>query len=577
RILRDGAQLAVFRGADGTFQAEGLDGVQRLFAFSQVKKKIGGQTVYAVVDVQVAVAFADAQRILFHNLTALAILSVLTLAAAWFAADLFVLRRVDDLMAATKELSRGNLRARTRLAYDKSELGHMARTFDDLADSLETREAEARASSEKIERQRRREAALHDINLAITSTLDLQSILDTLLERVAVLVPPGAATVCWFSKQTGNLEILAARVSGESNRTTPAQMLEQGLPAAVLKTKRPLAIPDARVDPRSTDPEFFHRHQFLSYLGLPMIAKGEALGVLSFYFKDELRFTSEDIDFLASVANQAAMAIDNSRLYEQTRHQAAELEKSNKIKDEFLGVMSHELRTPLNIIMNYTEGLITGMFGPINPDQAKGTEKIGAQARHLLYLINEILEITKIETGTVVIQQEPLDLNQFVGELRSDYAMTTGRDLLLKWHYPDDLPTIYIDGIKLKQVLTNLINNAIKFTEHGSVTVSIHAIATEQTLVFEVADTGPGIPEDQLSAIFEKFRQVDSTTTRSHSGAGLGLYIVKTFVELFGGTIAVRSKLGEGSVFIVRLPMVLSYPGAKPNAASGPAASAPPR
>jgi signal transduction histidine kinase/HAMP domain-containing protein len=548
-------QGSIFREAEGMVESVGADGVKRLFAFSKLKKKIGGQTVYAAIDIPTALAFADATRILVQNLVLLGVLSALTLVAAWFGADLFVLRRINDLVTATKQLASGNLRARTQLPYGKSELGHMARTFDDLAETLEKRQAEAKTSAEQIERQRQRQAALHDINLAITSTLDLASVLRTLLAEIAALFPSCAATVSWINKETGLLEVIAHRPLGDGRGSQSGVETEQGLPMVVLTTRRPLAVANAQLDPRTTNPEFLRRHQLASYLGLPMIANGQVLGVLSFYLTDEQGFSGEETHFLTSLSNQAAMAIDNSRLYEQTRKQATELEKSNKIKDEFLGVMSHELRTPLNIIMNYAEGLRTGMFGEMNRDQEKGADKIESQARHLLYLINEILEITKIETGTVIVQREPLDLNSFIAELRSDYMMPLERDLILKWEHPLDLPMVDSDPIKMKQILNNLINNAIKFTERGSITVSVRLLDREKMLELNVTDTGPGIPSEMLPVIFEKFRQIDSTTTRSHSGAGLGLYIVKTFVELLHGKVSVQSKVGEGSTFTVRLPV----------------------
>jgi len=275
---------------------------------------------------------------------------------------------------------------------------------------------------------------------------------------------------------------------------------------------------------------------------------------LSFYTKDERRFTPEDMNFLTALVNQAAIAVYNSHLYEQTRHQAIELEKSNKIKDEFLGVMSHELRTPLNIIMNYAEGLRMGMFGIISSDQEKSTERIRCQALHLLTLINGILEITKIESGSLTVVKDSIDLSEFMAENRSDYMMPMDKDLVLRWEF-SDLPVITSDRLKLKQILTNLVNNAIKFTDHGYVTVSAQMIDFETILEFKVADTGSGIPDTLLPFVFDKFRQLDSTTTRNHSGAGLGLYIVKTFVELLGGTINVHSRLGEGSVFTVNLPV----------------------
>jgi signal transduction histidine kinase len=172
----------------------------------------------------------------------------------------------------------------------------------------------------------------------------------------------------------------------------------------------------------------------------------------------------------------------------------------------------------------------------------------------LLTLINGILEITKIESGTLTLFKDRLDLSEFMTENRSDYMMPMDKDLILQWEF-SDLPVIISDRMKLKQILTNLINNAIKFTDHGRVSISAQMINLERTLEFKVADTGSGIPDDLLPFIFDKFRQIDSTTTRNHSGAGLGLYIVKTFVELLNGTISVQSWVGEGSVFTVHLPV----------------------
>jgi signal transduction histidine kinase len=199
------------------------------------------------------------------------------------------------------------------------------------------------------------------------------------------------------------------------------------------------------------------------------------LGVLSFYTKEEHRFAAEEMNFLTALVNQAAIAIYNSHLFEQMRNQAIQLEKSNKIKDEFLGVMSHELRTPLNVIMNYAEALRMGTFGNISREQEKSTEKIRCQAGHLLILINGILEITKIESGTLTLLKDRIDLSEFMTENRSDYMTPTDKDLILQWEF-SDLPVITGDRMKLKQILTNLINNAIKLADHGHVSISAQMI-----------------------------------------------------------------------------------------------------
>ena len=557
--------------AEATMESAGSDGVRRLFVFSQLKTLIGGDSVFASIDIPTAVAFEAANHILLHDLTILGLVTALTLSAAWFGADMFILRRIRDMVATTKELAAGRLTARTRLPYGKSELGLMARAFDELAQTLEQREAEADVAAKQIYEQRQRQTALYDLNLAITSTLDVTSVLHTLLDALSALFPSCAAAVSWYNKESGALEIIAHRNLAATDGT--AVSIEAGLPSIVLRRRSAVMIPNAQIDPRVTNPEFFRRNRLFSYLGMPLISKGEPLGVLSFFGKDEREFSPEEMDFLSALVNQAAIAIYNSSLYEQTRNQAIELKKSNKIKDEFLGVMSHELRTPLNIIMNYAEALSMGTFGNISHEQERGTDKIRSQARHLLHLINGILEITKIESGTVSLHKEALNLFDFMAENRSDYVLPMEKELTVEWKFPSDLPIIMSDRTKLKQILTNLVDNAIKFTDHGRVAVAVQTLDEGQTLEIKVSDTGCGIPDEMLPLIFDKFRQIDGTTTRDHSGAGLGLYIVKLFVELLEGTITVESRVGDGSAFIIHMPITGENGIARPGPCSTPYAA----
>ncbi|HZD41355.1 MAG TPA: ATP-binding protein, partial [Terriglobales bacterium] len=551
KALRDSA---LAQDTEKTVDSVGADGVLRLFAFSPFASPTNDGTLYAAIDIPATLAFAEANQILTHNLIILGVLSTLTLMAAWFGADMFVLRRIRDLIGAMKQVAAGELSARTRLPYSRGELGQMARAFDDLAEALEKREEEARVSAKQIHKHRQQQNVLYQLNLAITSTLDLTSVLNTLLEQISGLFPSCAAMISWMDQQTGDLNPIAQR-NFAHNRSQMDTVPDQGLPLIVFRQRSPLAVSDLQAHPRTTNPEFFRRHRLRSYLGLPLIAKGETLGVLSCYSKDKRKFSPEEVNFLTALVNQAAIAIYHSRLYEQTRHQALELEKSNRIKDEFLGVMSHELRTPINIVMNYAEALKMGMFGGISPEQEKGIEKIRSQAAHLLTLINGLLEITKIDSQTETLQKEPVDLAEFFSEFQTDYMMPPDKDLTLEWKYSPKLPAITSDRMKLKQILANLVNNACKFTEHGTVTISVQMVDQGHTLECKVNDTGPGIPQELLPFIFDKFRQIDSTTTRNFSGTGLGLYIAKNFVQLLNGTIEVESRLGEGSSFTVRLPV----------------------
>ncbi|HEX2228799.1 MAG TPA: GAF domain-containing protein, partial [Candidatus Binatia bacterium] len=354
-------------------ESEGADGIARVFAFSRLKSPVGGQAAYAAVDIPARLAFADANRILLYDVIILAVLAGVVLSAAWFATDVFVLRRIHDIVAATKQVAAGTLSARTKMPYGNGELGQMARTFDELAETLEKREAEVHASAKKIHQQRQQQSALYDLNLAITSTLDLDSVLRILLEEIAALFPSSGATVEWINRGSGTLETIAQHNISQVLDDPSDAPKEMHLPSLVLARQAPIAISNTHTDPRTGNPEFFRIHQFISYLGVPMIAKEETLGVLSIYMRHQRGFSSEEeLEFLTALVNQAAMAIYNSRLFEQTRNQAVELERSNKIKDEFLGVMSHELRTPLNIIMNYAEALQMGTFGHITTEQEKG-------------------------------------------------------------------------------------------------------------------------------------------------------------------------------------------------------------
>ena len=511
---------AVVANVDQTIEAIGPDGVNRLFAFSRLNNPVAGQTVYAAVDLPMPVAFAKTKDILIQNLFALAVLSAIILVSTWYGTDVFVLRRIRDIIAATKQMAAGNLSARTTLTYDHNELGQMAHAFDNLAEALQKREAEAIESTKQMHQQRQQQEALHDLNRGITSTLDVDSVLRTLLDHLSRLFSSYAVTVSWINAQSKILETIAYRGLNDSDPTAEELASAQSLPLLVLQRRSLIAINDASAYPLAADREFLLRHRWTSYLGFPMTAKEETLGVLSLYSRKKQALSPQDINFLNALVNQAAIALYNSRLFEQTQKQAAELEKSNKIKDEFLGVMSHELRTPLNIIMNYSEALRMGTFGEIGADQARGTEKIRVQASHLLALINGILEITKIESGTVSVESRSIDLLEFMTELKSDYMLPLEKEVALLWKYTADLPKIASDRIKLKQVVTNLINNAIKFTDRGSVTVSAAISPDKHLLEISIADTGPGIPHELLPFVFDKFRQIDSGTTRNYSGAG---------------------------------------------------------
>ncbi|MBI2351663.1 MAG: GAF domain-containing sensor histidine kinase, partial [Deltaproteobacteria bacterium] len=365
-----------------------------------------------------------------------------------------------------------------------------------------------------------------------------------------------------MNRETGVLEPLACRGLSEVEWRAQDSRSVGGRAKKVIDTKACLIVRNVQTDPQTSNPEIFRKYGLVSYLAVPLLAKSEAIGVLGVYTKEEHEFGDEDAEFLNTLAGQAAIAIHNSQFYEEMAKLAGDLAKSNRVKDEFLSVMSHELRTPLNVVMGYAAMIKDGLLGEINTEQEKAAEKIITRAKDQLIMISEILQVTQIEAEGIKLMSHEFSLEAFLNDLRSTYDVSMDKEITLTWDYHSDLPVIKTDGEKLKHILQNLINNAIKFTGQGHVTISagLNRRSRQQPesngqVEFKVEDTGIGIPEEALPIIFERFRQLDSSETRNHGGVGMGLYIVKKYTEVLGGSVQVESEPGKGSTFTVTIPL----------------------
>ncbi|MBI1993088.1 MAG: HAMP domain-containing histidine kinase [Deltaproteobacteria bacterium] len=280
--------------------------------------------------------------------------------------------------------------------------------------------------------------------------------------------------------------------------------------------------------------------------------------------------TGDEIEWLGEEFNKMAAELKASyaTLEQKVKDKTGQLEKANseleqanrgllqanKAKDEFLSVMSHELRTPLNVVMGYIGMIKDGLLGEINAEQQRALDKVVTRSGDLLKMITEILQATSLEAHAVGVELQEVSLGSFLDDLKSNYEVSVKEDLSFAWDYPLELPIMRTDGEKLKHILQNLINNAIKFTERGQVTVSARYNPRAKAVEFKVADTGIGIQKEMLPAIFEMFRQGDSSETRVHGGVGIGLYTVRKFTDLLGGTIEAASEPGKGSIFTVTIP-----------------------
>jgi signal transduction histidine kinase len=895
---------AALAQTEGVAPAIGLDGVKRFYGFTSVKLSALRGRIYLIVGIPADIALAKARGNLSRNLAGLLIVAIVSLAVAWWGGDRWLVRPVNALVCATEKLRAGDLSARSGLPHGENEVGRLALSFDRLATNLEEREIEVSRAQHRIRQNLERMHALHEIESAINSTLDLRAMLRLLLEKIDLALPDAVTTIRLINKETGQLEATACRNIDEASWRAAISGSPGSVTKAALERKIPITVANVVTDPRSPAAHFARRFGLVSFLGVPIIAKDEALGMISFFTKVEHVFAEEEIEFLSTLAgqvgtaihnarlyaetsrrevevsalysitvattqsldlnlvlneairkitdifhfdatriflfngdmsdleikaafeskpefwlkakrfsrgesivgivaesgqrlifedvdtdpryaelstrknsqkagthflamfpiqtkgkiwgtmacvaasarklkpeeialleamnNQIGIAVENATLYEQTaikakelsalysiagvasqsldiifilrrtmekvlqifgfdagriylcrgetrdmqlvlqegfpaevqlpsvyrigegligkavesgelsivedmrtdpmysrfarnktlfgagfrasclipiqvrseklgvlnflrkephhfsdtdlqlinaiayhlgvavgnaglfsqiKQKSIELEKANKGKDEFLGIISHELRTPLNVIKGYTEILLDGALGEVNPEQMRALQTVANQSNELFGMINGILQVTKIESGAVHAASGDVEPSALLDELKNNYNIPYGKELRLFWDYPADLPRIKTDDEKFKGVLQNLINNAIKFTERGCVTISARGSAETGSIEFKIADTGIGIPRDKIQTIFDMFQQVDSSATRKYSGVGLGLYIVKKFTELLGGTVTVNSELGKGSVFTVTLPLHQRFRG----------------
>jgi len=295
-------------------------------------------------------------------------------------------------------------------------------------------------------------------------------------------------------------------------------------------------------------------HNWRAAVAAPMLREGVAIGTILLRKTEPGAFTPRQIELLETFAAQAVIAIENVRLSTEIQEKSHQLEVASQHKSQFLANMSHELRTPLNAILGYTEMMADGLYGDVGEKAHGVLERVQSNGRHLLGLINDVLDLSKIEAGQLVLAIEEYSVADMVATvLSATESLARAKKLKLGSAVAPGLPTGSGDARRLKQVLLNLVGNAIKFTDHGG--VEIRAAQKGERFDISVVDSGPGIAPADQAKIFEEFQQVDNTSTRKKGGTGLGLSISRKIVELHGGRITVESEVGRGSTFTISIPV----------------------
>jgi signal transduction histidine kinase/uncharacterized protein YdeI (YjbR/CyaY-like superfamily) len=397
------------------------------------------------------------------------------------------------------------------------------------------------------------------------STFDLKSVLNTLLESAARLCEADMASV---PRLTGTIfdQVASFGYSPrfhefmQSHPILPGRGTASGRAVAERKT---IHIPDVLADP-----EYDYRYRtegqkvggFRTLLGVPLMREGAAIGALVLGRSEPRPFTPQQIELVQTFADQAVIAIENVRLFDEIQDKSRQLEVASQHKSQFLANMSHELRTPLNAILGYTKLMADGAYGEPSEKMLGVLKRLEANGRHLLGLINDVLDLSKIEAGQLVLELSDYSVQDITQTVRSTLEpLAADKKLAFKVEMASELPPGRGDGRRLTQVLINLVGNAIKFTDAGE--IAIKAEANNGAFHVSVRDTGPGISAADQSKLFQEFQQADNAITRKKGGTGLGLAISKRIIEMHGGKIWVESQPGQGSIFAFTLPVIVEHQG----------------
>jgi signal transduction histidine kinase/CheY-like chemotaxis protein len=405
--------------------------------------------------------------------------------------------------------------------------------------------------------------ALSEVTQAVNSTLDLETALNTIVAKAVQLSGTDAGAIYGFDRDKRQFQLRATYAIDTEfygKVTNPKINLAKTGIGWATELRKPLQFPDLRDEPPSAARDITMGAGFLGVLIVPLLRPDHVVGALVVHRKEPGAFSDSTVDLLQTFAAQSVLAIQNARLFSEIEEKGRQLAIASQHKSQFLANMSHELRTPLNAIIGLTEMMVTNAARFGTEKAAEPLRRVYRAGTHLLGLINQVLDLSKIEAGKLELNPETVMLAPLIDEvIDTTRPLAEQNKNRLAIEYPKDLGRLVADPMRLRQILLNLLSNACKFTHGGEISVHVarRVLDGRGWIEFAISDTGIGMTSDQLHKLFEEFSQADSSTARRYGGTGLGLAITRKLCRMMGGDVTATSRIGKGSTFTVHLPAAI--------------------